>query len=282
MVLRILGCIAVLCGSAPAVERQTHVFKQTPQGELNLHVFLPSDWAAGQKRPVILMAFGGGFVSGSPAQFESKAEYLASRGMVAITPEYRIRNKHQTTPDKSIEDCRSAIRWVRVNASKLGVDPKRVIGSGGSAGATCMAMAALSDEFEPEGEDRSVSSKPDALVLYNPAFAVPGGELPNNIKVLTAWKARKGGPPMIQFFGDQDKLLAAAREVAKQYGAAGNRTELYLAPGVGHGFFNDRPQARGWHEAVLYQTDRFLTSLGYLKGEPAVKAPESSPLKLEK
>lgn len=282
MKLRIAGCIAVLSFVASAGERQTHVFKRTPEGELKLHVFLPPDWAAGQKRPAILMAFGGGFTNGSPSQFETKAEYLASRGMVAITPEYRIKSKHQTTPEKSIEDCRSAVRWVRLNAEKLGVDPKRVVGSGGSAGATCMGVTALSDQFEPEGEDRSVSSKPDALVLYNPAFAAPGAEPPRSMPVLSAWSVKKGDPPMIQFFGDADQLLAGGRAVAKEYAAKGNRSELYLAAGVGHGFFNDRPPAKGWHEAVLYQTDLFLSSLGYLKGEPTVKVPVTATLKLDK
>src|SRR5688572_9052692 len=157
-----MGIAIIAALSLCAGERQTHVFKHAPEGELKLHVFLPEGWAADQKRPAIVMAFGGGFVNGSPGQFRSKAEYLASRGMVAITQEYRIKNQHQTTPDKSVEDCRSAIRWVRVHAAKLGVDPKRVVGAGGSAGATCMTVAALSDAHEPEGEDRTVSSKPDA------------------------------------------------------------------------------------------------------------------------
>ena len=258
--------------------RRSYVFKRTPQGELKLDVFLPDGWAAGQKRPAILMLFGGGFTGGSPGQFESKAQYLAGRGMVAITPEYRIRNKHQTAPDKSMEDARSAIRWVRMNAQALGVDPARVAGSGGSAGGTCVSIAALSDAFEAEGEDRSVSSKPDALVLYNPALLVPGPkgeERAAEAKLLGAWTVRKGSPPMILFFGSQDKWLEGGREVARRSAALGNRAELHVAPGVGHGFFNDSRSAKngvpGWHEAVLFETDVFLTSLGYLAGPPAIR-----------
>ncbi len=258
--------------------RRTYVFKNTPQGELKLHVFLPDGWAAGQKRSAILMLYGGGFTGGTPDQFESKARYLAGRGMVAVTPEYRIKNKHKTGPDKSIEDGRSAIRWVRMNAAALGVDPARVVGSGGSAGGTCVSVAALSDAFEPEGEDRSVSSKPDVLVLYNPALLVPGmagEERASESKLLGAWSIRKGSPPMILFFGSKDKWLAGGREVARQSVALGNRAELYIAPGLGHGFFNDSSKAEngvpGWHEAVLFETDVFLTSLGYLAGPPTVR-----------
>jgi hypothetical protein len=47
--------------------------------------------------------------------------------------------------------------------------------------------------------------------------------------------------------------------------AAGNRAELVLFDNAGHGFFNSDP----YYHDVLAQTDRFLTSLGYLKGELA-------------
>jgi hypothetical protein len=67
--------------------------------------------------------------------------------------------------------------------------------------------------------------------------------------------------------------------VAKQLVAMGNRAEIYTAPGVGHGFFNDATTAKngvaGWHDVVLYQTDLFLSSLGYVIGKPTVK-PNSS------
>lgn len=274
--------------SAPG--RRSYVYKTTPQGDLKVDVFLPPNWQPGQKRPAILMFFGGGFVGGTPAQFYSKATYLAGRGLVALTPEYRVKNRHQTEPDKSIEDAKSAIRWVRINARELGVDPLRVVASGGSAGATCSVLAALSEEFEPQDEDRSVSSRPDALVLYNPALVVPGTDLdpprgPQMRRVLSSWKIAKGAPPMVLFFGSEDPLLAASREMARQAAQQGTHVEFYVAPDQKHGFFNDAKTARnaspGWHEIVLRQTDLFLVSLGYLKGEPTIGAADPS-LKLQR
>jgi acetyl esterase len=260
--------------------KRTYAFKNTPQGELKVDVYLPEGWQSGQKHPAILMFFGGGFTGGTPVQFRTKAEYLARRGMVAMTPEYRIKTKHQTSPKESIEDAKSAIRWARLNASVLGIDPDRIVASGGSSGGTCAALTALSGSYEPAGEDATVSSKPNALVLYNPALAVSQGTTTEPIQeVLTAWKLTKGSPPMIFFFGTNDKLLDGSREVAKQSVALGNRAEVYTAPGVGHGFFNDTSATKngvaGWHEVVLYQTDVFLASLGYLSGKPTV-SPTSS------
>ncbi len=252
--------------------RQTFVYKKTPQGELKTHVYLPPGWAAGQKRAAIVMFFGGGFVSGDPKQFHAKAIYLASRGMVAVTPEYRIKNVHRTTPDKCVEDTRSAIRWVRTNAAALGIDAQRLVGSGGSAGATTATLAALTTEFQPAGEDASISTRPNALVLYNPALAPHGTE--GAAKFLSEWKVAKGDPPMVFFFGSADKFLDGSRAVAAASARLGNRVELYTAAGLGHGFFNDAATAKngvpGWHDVVLYRTDLFLASLGYLEGPPTV------------
>jgi hypothetical protein len=54
--------------------------------------------------------------------------------------------------------------------------------------------------------------------------------------------------------------------------ANGIRAEFYTAAGQKHGFFNDRGEAP-WHALVLRQTDLFLASLGYLKGEPTISIP---------
>ena len=260
---------------------RTYIYKTTPQGELKVDIFLPEGWAPGQKHPAILMFFGGGFTNGTPLQFRTKGEYLASRGMVALTPDYRVKSRHQTSPRESIEDAKSAIRWARLNANALGIDPDRIVASGGSAGGTSAALTALSASYEPADEDVSISSKPNALVLYNPALLVPqtGTPATPQDEVLTAWKIGKNLPPMIFFFGTEDNLLAGSRAVAKQAVEAGNRAVIYTAAGQKHGFFNDTSTSKngspGWHEVVLYRTDLFLASLGYLIGPPTVM-PSSS------
>ena len=274
----------------PSDNKTVRVFKTTPEGELKINLYFPEGWQAGDHRPGIVFFFGGGFVGGTPSQFTSKAEYLASRGMVAASAEYRVKNTHHTGPEKSIEDAKSAIRWMRVNARKLGIDPNRVIAGGGSAGGTCAAFAAFNTTYEPEGEDTSVSSKPSALVLYNPALGA-GKDTATNTKrskedqekmagFLSAWKATKGGPPAILFFGTDDALLAPARIFVKEMAAAGNRVELYTAAGQKHGFFNDRA-GTPWHTVCLRQTDLFLASLRYVKGPPTVQAPADAVLKRE-
>jgi acetyl esterase len=191
-------------------DRSVAVFKTTPEGELKIHLYFPKDWKPSDHRPAILFFFGGGFVGGTPNQFTTKAQYFAGRGLVAASAEYRVKNTHHTPPEKSVEDAKSAIRWMRLSARSLGVDPGRLIVGGGSAGGTCAAFAAYNTTFEPEGEDASVSSRPDALVLYNPALGFPKDTSSfderrmQQVKTLgtfiSSWKVTKSGPPAILFF----------------------------------------------------------------------------------
>lgn len=278
-----VAALKPLAGDVQVVDHSSvAVYKTTPQGDLKINLYFPEDWKPSDHRPAIVLFFGGGFVMGSPAQFTTKAEYLASRGMVAAAAEYRIRNKHRTGPEKCVEDAKSAVRWLRINARQLGIDPARVIAGGGSAGGTCAVFTAFNKTFEPAGEDTSVSSRPDALVLYNPALGFPDDISHMNAQqkkqatelgaFISSWKVTPHGPPAILFFGTEDPLREKARLFAKKMEAAGNRVEFYTAAGQKHGFFNDRPGSP-WHALTLRQTDLFLISLGYLKGKPAIGIP---------
>jgi acetyl esterase/lipase len=275
----------------PSGDKAVVDYKTTPEGDLKINLFFPPGWSAAGRRPAIVLFFGGGFVRGTPSQFTTTAEYFARRGLVAATAEYRVRDVHHTPPERCAEDARSAIRWLRMNARRLGVDARRVVAGGGSAGATISAFAAYNGAFEPEDEDRSVSSKPDALVLYNPAlgFGDPA-RLPEPQRkqaegpvgrFILKWNVIKGGPPAILFYGDRDPLQHGGRKFARESIAAGTRAELYMAAGQGHGFFNDRPGSP-WHALVVRRTDLFLASLGYLEGEPLMNAPAESTAKLDR
>ncbi|MBI4623572.1 MAG: alpha/beta hydrolase [Verrucomicrobia bacterium] len=262
------------------------VFKKTPQGDLKLYCFLPKDWKAEDKRPGIVFWFGGGFVGGTPTQFYAKAEYLASRGLVCVCAEYRVKNTHGTGLDKCAEDARSAMRWVKQHAPELGVDPGRVIASGGSAGGTLSLLAALGAGPDATDDDISISPKPCALVLFNPAqgeavmsrIGGEGAERERVVRLIAPLnEPQKGLPPAIFFFGTADQLLIPSRAFCEKSIALGNRCELWTAEGMPHGFFNRQP----WHDATLRKADEFLTALGYLKGEPQIKAPAEAVLKRE-
>ncbi len=96
------------------------LYKTVNATELKLHVYTPEGHHTSDKRPAVIFFFGGGWNNGSPGQHYSQCAHLASRGMVAMSAEYRVKSRNQTTPKECVEDGKSAIRWVRAHAAELG------------------------------------------------------------------------------------------------------------------------------------------------------------------
>lgn len=256
-------------------------YKKTVNGagkpmELEMNIFEPSGHKATDKTPAIVLFYGGGWSSGDPDLFFAHATYLASRGMMAFVPKYRTKNSAQTSPFEAVTDAKSAIRWVRENAKTLGIDPNRIAAAGSSAGGHIAATAAIVTGFDEPTENAAISSRPNALVLYNPVIDLsPQGY--GNERVGPKWQSisplqnvRPGDPPTILFHGTADKTVPYANAVAFEQAMkdAGNRVELVTLRDVGHGFAYR--SAKKSANLALRQTDEFLASLGYLKGEPTL------------
>ena len=73
-------------------------------------------------------------------------------------------------PRNQVEDTKSAIRFIRQHAGKLGVAPERIVATGTSGGGDRALQSYLNRAFEDPQDDKSVSHRPNALVLYCPAF----------------------------------------------------------------------------------------------------------------
>jgi acetyl esterase/lipase len=258
-----------------AIKTAEQLYRKTPQGELFMHLYYPPDWKATDQRPVIVFFFGGGWKNGSHVQFMPQSQYFASRGLVCACADYRIASKHQTTPDACIEDAKAAVRWTRANAKTLGIDPEKLIASGGSSGGHLAAATALCDGFDAPGDDSKISCIPNALVLFNPALNMSKAGVKdakgNNIAKAFSPTLflKKGAPPTVIFFGTADNLIAHGNEFLAKSKELGNRCEQYTAADMPHGFFNRSP----WCEITARKTDEFLASLGYLKGPPTLELP---------
>ena len=100
-----------------------------------------------------------------------------------------IRSSSQVQFPGQLHDIKAAIRWLRANAPKYGLDPDRIAIMGDSSGGWTTAMAALTgDAPEMEGSvgTTSVSSKVQAAVAFYP---------PTNFLTMDAWALRKCGQP---------------------------------------------------------------------------------------
>jgi len=243
-------------------------YKKVGELELKLHIFNPEGHTADDSRPAIVFFFGGGWTGGTPLQFYPQSEYLAKRGMVAISAEYRVKSRNGTSPLECVKDGNSAVRWVRAHAVELGIDPTMIAAGGGSAGGHLAAATGIAKEVFEEGENLKVSSRPDALVLFNPVYD-NGPKGYGHKRVKGYWKKispmhnlDKKTPPTIVFLGTKDSLIpvATAEKYRDTMKKAGVRSELFLYEGQPHGFFN-----KGKYDETVKEMDIFLTSLGYLK-----------------
>lgn len=261
---------------------QQFIYKETAQAKLVLNAFFPSvaEHNTKRKSPAVVFFFGGGWKGGDPNQFASHCRYLASRGMVAMSADYRVKSRQQTTPFECVKDGKSAVRWIRSKAEELGIDPDRIAAGGGSAGGHVAAATGTIKGMNEEGENLLISSRPNAMILFNPVYD-NGPEGYGYNRVQKRWREispmhniRKGISPTIVFLGSEDHLIpeSTAEKFKRRMEKVGSLSKLYVYKGQTHGFFNYGKEGN-FYEKTILEVDKFLISLGWLEGEPSMRIP---------
>lgn len=247
---------------------ETFVYREGQPDPMRLHVMKPAGWKATDKRPALIWFFGGGWTKGSPEKSISWARNAAQLGMVGIAPDYRTKNRFNTSPLESVADGRAALRWVEDHAAELGIDPNRIVVCGGSAGGHVALWTAI--EATPPGSDPNEAPKikPIALVLQCPVSdtSVEKGYTPkrfgDNAEALSpVAKLDAKMPPTLLFHGDADKTVPYAQsvELEKKLRESGNSVEFVTVPGGSHGFVSETP---GWKDKSKQMIIEFLKKQG--------------------
>lgn len=153
--------------------------------------------------------------------------------------------------------------------------PKRIVTGGGSAGGHIAVLASrnneLNDPQDPPGFDASVV----ACLLFNPAVAISEQD-PPSVQAIRFVEADMA--PAILFFGSQDHTWKPGADewFAKLRQSGNSASELWVAEGESHGFFNRQP----WLDVCLIECDRFLVQHGLLTGKTTLVAPaDGKPLR---
>ena len=246
VVLVLMASVGVVVwATSPAKEKTNYepdiVYRSVGETDLLLDLALPT---SDGPSPAVVCLHPGGWVGGSRKLMTNTLAVLAKRGYVAIAPDYRLAPKHRYPA--CLEDCKAAIAWLRTNAEKYKIDPKRIGVIGLSAGGHLALMSAL------EGaEVQAVCAFSAPCDLSDAKLATPE-TVKLNLKPLLggepelfskAYKkasplhaAVKGMPPVLLMVGSEDKNVppSQSEEFARKVNRAGGAARVVVLQGEGH------------------------------------------------
>jgi acetyl esterase/lipase len=253
-----------------------YVYKHSGGKPRELEVFFPPNHQPSHaKVPAVVLFHGGAWVGGHRAMLRPVCQYLASRGLVTVTVDYQMLSKKEAAalpPPASfkrvcITDAKSAIRWVKEHAPELGIDPQKIITGGGSAGGHIALLATTNPGLNDPADQTNTSVEVKAYLLFNPALKLNEKSDP---EVDALKHVGPGLAPAFVTFGTEDTWKPGWDVLWQKLMAQGNTTtEIWLAEGQPHGFFNKEP----WKTLTFLQLDRFLSKQGLIQGEPKIIPP---------
>ncbi len=147
-------------------------------------------------RPAIIVIHGGGWIEGDKSSFTT-AEHgvpgniveFARLGFVAATINYRLAG---VAPyPAALEDCRAAVRFLRANAQKYGIDPNRIGAYGNSAGGHLALLLAL--DVADDKAELGQSARVQAAVSDSGPLDLARQHRQNQLR--TVVERFLGGPP---------------------------------------------------------------------------------------
>jgi acetyl esterase/lipase len=225
--------------------------------DLKLNLGHPKEQAGAL--PCIVLIHGGGWAAGNKNGHDGQVRELVGRGYVSATLGYRFAPKHVFPAQ--VEDVKCAIRFLRANAEKYGIDKDRIGAVGFSAGAHLSMMLGAMDKedgLEGEGGNPEQSSKVNAVVSWFGPTDLTTSDWPDQtgpilVKFLGGSRAEKldlykraspltyvnkGDAPMLLIQGTKDVLVpwTQATAMADALTKAGVYGRVDLILGANHGW----------------------------------------------
>lgn len=208
-----------------------------------LDVWVPSGRRhAGQKLPVVVFFYGGGWNSGSRGDYGFAGAAFAGQGFVAVVPDYRL--VPTVRFPGFVEDGALAVKWARDHADRFGGDPQRITVAGHSAGAYIGAMLALDRRWLKQAGVDSGVIKAGALLAgpydFAPFTEGRGRDAFGHWQDVRATQpisfARKDAPPLFLAHGSTDRVVLPrnSRHMAERLQNLGAPATLKLYPGASH------------------------------------------------
>jgi acetyl esterase/lipase len=266
----------IKCGARPVTMISDVAFARPTLGdgkskELLLDILVPQPL---KQRPLVIYVTGGGFSQAPKEAALNLRTFVAEAGFVVASIEYRT-DRDGATYREGVADVKSAVRFLRANAMKYGIDARRVAVWGESAGGYLAAMVGLSngskqfdiganldqssavqavvDKFGPSDVSQ-VASDFDAKAKadYASATAVMhyvGTDVKTRANPLTY--VTGAAPAFLIMHGNKDRLVSPSQTLLLHNAllAAGAQSTRYVLDGADHGdlaFMGDEQSGLPW------------------------------------
>lgn len=203
---------------------------------LLLDIFYPSGYK-GEVLPCIVWIHGGGLTDTSLTKdydlIQWGAALSAIRGFIAVSIDYRLLG--EAPLPAAIEDCFTAIRFLKANAGQYGIDTARIGVAGESAGGYLAGFCAFSsnDDTFKTRDWKEYSNCINSAVLWYPATNHKGYCMLDYIS--------EGDVPILLIHGDNDRLVNICHSYLIEESCINNNVpvEMVIIKGADHGFFKD-------------------------------------------
>ena len=240
------------------------IYKTINGIKLRMLIFNPQECDDNKTLSSVLLIHGGGWTCGSPDSplYKQIARSFNAIGLCTFSIQYRLAMNNSLTVDDCVKDARSAMRFLKANASELGVDINKVVVCGGSAGAH-LALSTIMFSTINSDDDLSISTTPAAAILFSPVIDT-SAEGYGNTMLGDRWREfspleniQPQMPPVIIFHAEDDVITPYSGVVKfrEAMNKRGNQCELYSYPEGGHGFIKDNHDA---YSDVMLNIERFL------------------------
>lgn len=212
-----------------------------PANALTLDVYTPD---GAQNAPVVVFFFGGRWAEGDKLQYKFVGQALASRGIVAVIPNYRLYPAARFPA--FVEDGAKTVKWAKNNIGSYGGSPDKLFVMGHSSGAHIAAMLALNESYlKGVGGSRSwlrgmigLAGPYNFLPITDPELRDIFGPPEKFEQSQPVFFADGQNPPLLLLHGENDEIVwpANTRSLAKAVSHAGGPVETVLYPKMSHSF----------------------------------------------
>lgn len=226
------------------------VYRPLADGDLKLDLYVPYSKEPG---PTMFYIHGGGWQTGSKEQYVLWYLPYLHLGFRVVAIQYRLSGR--SPAPAAVEDCRCAWLWVGRNGEKHGIDPRRLVVTGGSAGGHLALMTAFLDSsFDAACGMEGPPPKPFAVINYYGAtdmtallnsakphylkfFSGPGDPMETARRISPLTWVRPGLPPVLTLHGDADQTIPIehALRLHQALSRAGVPNELVTIKSGAHG-----------------------------------------------